>query len=150
MYLGKALGGGMLPISAVVADEPILGVFTPDSHSSTFGGNPLAAAVEIAALDVLDEKRLAERAAELGEVVRARLRKIPSARLHQVRGKGLLNAMVFDEGFDAEAVCMALKDEGILAKQTHGNIIRLAPPLVISREDLEAALEKIARTVARF
>lgn len=140
MCLGKALGGGVFPVSAVVADRELMSVFTPGSHGSTFGGNPLAAAVAMAALDVLDDENLAERAQELGEHVRERLLAISCPRLRQVRGKGLLNAAVFDDGFEAWDVCMALKDKGLLAKQTHGNIIRFAPPLVISREEIDHAL----------
>lgn len=146
MTLGKALGGGVLPVSAVVADRKTLGVFTPGTHGSTFGGNPLAAAVGIAALEVLDQEKLAERAEELGEVVRNGLRKIRCPKLKVVRGKGLLNAVEFEPGFEAWNVCVALKDHGLLAKQTHGNIIRFAPPLVISRDEVEQALA-IIRTV---
>ncbi|MCC7143332.1 MAG: ornithine--oxo-acid transaminase [Candidatus Eisenbacteria bacterium] len=146
MTLGKALGGGVMPVSAVVADRKILGVFTPGTHGSTFGGNPLAAAVGIAALEVLDQERLAERAEELGEVVRSGLRRIRCPKLKVVRGKGLLNAVEFEPGFEAWNVCVALKDHGLLAKQTHGNIIRFAPPLVISRDEVEHALG-IIRTV---
>jgi ornithine--oxo-acid transaminase len=143
MCLGKALGGGVYPVSAVVADRPFLGVFTPGSHGSTFGGNPLAAAVGTAALDVLEEEDLPARAAELGEHLRRRLEEIECPRVQRVRGKGLLDAVVFDDGFEAWDVCVALKESGLLAKQTHGNIIRLAPPLVISREELDEALEII-------
>ncbi|MBK8233777.1 MAG: ornithine--oxo-acid transaminase [Candidatus Eisenbacteria bacterium] len=146
MTLGKALGGGVMPVSAVVADRKILGVFTPGTHGSTFGGNPLAAAVGIAALEVLDQEKLAERAEELGEVVRSGLRRIRCPKLKVVRGKGLLNAVEFEPGFEAWNVCVALKDHGLLAKQTHGNIIRFAPPLVISRDEVEHALG-IIRTV---
>ena len=140
MCLGKALGGGVLPVSAVVADKSLLGVFTPGVHGSTFGGNPLASAVAIAALDVLDDENLAARAQELGEHMRAKLRAIRCKKLVQVRGKGLLNAAVFEAGFEAWDVCVALKDHGLLAKQTHGNIIRFAPPLVIRREELDQAI----------
>ncbi len=145
MCLGKALGGGVLPVSAVVADADVLGVFTPGSHGSTFGGNPLAAAVGIAAIDVLEDEKLDEHAEELGEYVRQRLRAIDCPRIRQVRGKGLLNAVVFDDGFEAWDVCVALKEEGLLAKQTHGNIIRFAPPLVITREEIDQALDIITR-----
>ena len=145
MCLGKALGGGVLPVSAVVADRNVLGVFTPGSHGSTFGGNPLAAAVGEAAIEVLDSENLAERSHELGEKLRKRLRAIDCPRIQLVRGKGLLNAVVFDEGFEAWDVCVALKENGLLAKQTHGNIIRFAPPLIISEEELEQALSIITR-----
>ncbi len=141
--IGKALGGGVFPVSAVVADRPVLGLFTPGSHGSTFGGNPLACAVAIESLIVLEEENLAHRAEELGEVVRERLRRIPCQKVRQVRGKGLLNAVVFEDGFEAWDVCVALKENGLLAKQTHGNIIRFAPPLVITKEEVDHALSII-------
>jgi ornithine--oxo-acid transaminase len=140
MCLGKALGGGVLPVSAVVADKSVMEVFTPGVHGSTFGGNPLAAAVGMAALDVLDDENLAARSQELGEVLRRELEKIECSKIVQIRGKGLLNAVVFEDGFQAWDVCVALKDRGLLAKQTHGNIIRFAPPLVISRDELDQAI----------
>lgn len=143
MCLGKALGGGVFPVSAVVADHSVLGVFTPGTHGSTFGGNPLGAAVAIAALEVLDEEKLDARAAELGEYLRAALRTVRQPRITEVRGKGLLNAVVFEKGFEAWNVCVALKDKGLLAKQTHGNIIRFAPPLVISKAELDQAIAVI-------
>jgi len=143
LTLGKALGGGVFPVSAVVADADIMGVFTPGSHGSTFGGNPLGAAVGIAALEVLDEEGLEERAAVLGEKLREELKRIDCARIVEIRGKGLLNAVVFEEGFEAWNICLALRDAGLLAKQTHGNIIRFAPPLVISEEELDQAIEII-------
>ncbi len=145
MCLGKALGGGVLPVSAVVADKSVLGVFTPGSHGSTFGGNPLSAAVGMAAIDVLVDEKLAERSQELGEYVRERLRAIKCDKIRLVRGKGMLNAVVFEDGFEAWDVCIALKENGLLAKQTHGNIIRFAPPLVITREEVDQALEIITR-----
>jgi len=143
MCLGKALGGGVFPVSAVVADRDVMGVFAPGTHGSTFGGNPLGAAVAMAALDVLEEEKLAERAEELGEYVRSSLREIKCSKIVEVRGRGQLNAVVFEDDFQAWDVCVALKDAGLLAKQTHGNIIRFAPPLVISREEIDHALEII-------
>lgn len=140
MCLGKALGGGVFPVSAVVADKDVLGVFTPGTHGSTFGGNPLGAAVASAALDVLEDEKLADRAAEHGEYLRGELRKIDQPKIVQVRGRGLLNAVVFEDGFEAWETCVALKDKGLLAKQTHGNIIRFAPPLVITKEELDHAI----------
>jgi len=140
MCLGKALGGGILPISAIVADESVMRVFTPGTHGSTFGGNPLACAVGIASLEVLEDERLDERAESLGEAFREGMSSIRCPRLKLVRGRGLLNAAVFDEGFQAWDACMALRDAGLLAKQTHGNIIRFAPPLVITRAELDEAL----------
>ncbi len=140
MCLGKALGGGIMPISAIVADRAVMDVFTPGTHGSTFGGNPLASAVGIAALDVLENERLDENAARLGEIFRAELGKIPCKRVKLVRGKGLLNAVVFEDGFEAWNVCLALRDAGLLAKQTHGNIVRFAPPLVITERELRQAI----------
>jgi ornithine--oxo-acid transaminase len=142
MCLGKALGGGVFPVSAVVADKDVLGVFWPGSHGSTFGGNPLGAAVAMASIEVLEDENLAAKAEEDGKWLRAELQELVAEvpRLVKVRGKGLLNAVVFEEGFEAWDVCVALKEKGLLAKQTHGNIIRFAPPLVITREELEQAL----------
>jgi len=140
MCLGKALGGGVYPVSAVVADDQYMKVFTPGTHGSTFGGNPLAAAVGNASLEVLQEEALDERAAVLGAKLEEELLKIDCSRIRQVRGKGLLYAVVFDEDFEAWDACLALRDGGLLAKQTHGNIIRFAPPLVISEDELDRAL----------
>ncbi|HWR11380.1 MAG TPA: ornithine--oxo-acid transaminase [Rectinemataceae bacterium] len=144
MCLGKALGGGIMPISAIVADKEVMDVFTPGTHGSTFGGNPLACAVGIAAIEVLEDERLEENAERLGELFRKEVAAIPCAKMKLVRGKGLLNAVVFEEGFQAWDVCIALKDEGLLAKQTHGNIIRFAPPLVITEKELREAIAIIA------
>ncbi len=148
MCLGKALGGGIMPISAIVADSAVMDVFTPGTHGSTFGGNPLAGAIGIAALEVLVQEKLDERAFVLGERFRARLREISNQKIVRIRGKGLLNAVVFSEGFDAYPVCVALKDRGILAKQTHGNIIRFAPPLVITESEMDDALERLVPVLA--
>lgn len=150
LTLGKALGGGMFPVSAVVADHDIMGVFTPGSHGSTFGGNPLAAAVAIAALDVLDDENLAENARVLGERFRSEVVRARCPKMVKVRGKGLLNAVVFEKGFEAWNVCLALKEAGLLAKQTHGNIIRFAPPLVIDSAEMDEALARIIRVFERI
>ena len=147
MTLGKALGGGMFPVSAVVADHHLMEVFTPGTHGSTFGGNPLASAVAIAALDVLEDENLAGNARELGEIFREQVARIRCPKMVKVRGKGLLNAVVFEEGFQAWDVCLALRDAGILAKQTHGNIIRFAPPLVITKSEMTEALGRIAKVM---
>ncbi|OQB95033.1 MAG: Ornithine aminotransferase 2 [Spirochaetes bacterium ADurb.Bin110] len=149
MCLGKALGGGIMPISAIVADHEVMDVFTPGTHGSTFGGNPLAGAVGIAALEVLEQENLDERAFKLGERFREALKNAKSSHFRLVRGKGLLNAVVFEEGFDAYPTCIDLKESGILAKQTHGNIIRFAPPLVITEDELEEALERIISVLDR-
>lgn len=140
MCLGKALGGGIMPISAIVADHKVMDVFTPGTHGSTFGGNPLAGAVGIAAMEVLENEKLEEQAERLGQLFRKEVSAIPCSKMKLVRGKGLLNAVVFEEGFEAWDVCMALKDAGLLAKQTHGNIIRFAPPLVITEKELMEAI----------
>jgi ornithine--oxo-acid transaminase len=147
MCLGKALGGGIMPVSAIVADCAVMDVFTPGTHGSTFGGNPLAAAIGIASLEVLEEESLAERAESMGEAFRSGIATIRCPRMRTVRGRGLLNAIVFEEGFQAWDVCIALRDAGLLAKQTHGNIVRFAPPLVISRSEMAEALEIIRKTL---
>jgi ornithine--oxo-acid transaminase len=141
VILGKALGGGVYPVSAVVADAEIMDVFTPGTHGSTFGGNPLGAAVGIAALDVLVEERLAERSAELGEWFMNELRALDSPIVKEVRGRGLLiGVVVKNEAGLARPYCEALKERGVLAKETHDQVIRFAPPLVIEKAQLEETL----------
>ncbi len=148
--LGKALGGGVLPISAIVADDKFMQVFTPGSHGSTFGGNPLACAVGCAALDVLDGEHLAEKSQELGKYLRDQLQSfLPSAKI-QLRGEGLLNAIEFSADFDAWPVCVALMEAGLLAKQTHGNIIRFTPPLIITKAELDHAISIIRTTLDKL
>ncbi|PKR83850.1 ornithine--oxo-acid transaminase [Heyndrickxia camelliae] len=144
--LGKALGGGVFPISCVVANKDILGVFNPGSHGSTFGGNPLACAVSIAALDVLLDEELAERSRELGEYFMQSLKEIENPMIKEVRGKGLFIGVVLDE--PARKYCELLKAEGLLCKETHENVIRFAPPLVISKEDLDWAIERIKKVLS--
>jgi ornithine--oxo-acid transaminase len=150
LCLGKALGGGLMPISAIVADREVMNIFTPGTHGSTFGGNPLAAAIGIASLEVLEDERLDERAETLGETFRTAIAKLPCPRMRKVRGRGLLNAIVFEEGFEAWNVCLKLRDRGLLAKQTHGNIIRFAPPLIISLGEMTEALDIIGATLAEL
>jgi ornithine--oxo-acid transaminase len=140
MCLGKALGGGIMPISAIVADHEVMKVFTPGTHGSTFGGNPLASAIGMAALEVLVDEKLDENAERLGQLFRSELAKIACPRVTEIRGKGLLNAVVFEKGFEAWNVCISLRDAGLLAKQTHGNIIRFAPPLVITEAEIKEAI----------
>jgi ornithine--oxo-acid transaminase len=148
--IGKALSGGMYPISAVLADESILGLFKPGEHGSTFGGSPMAAAIGVAALEVLEEEHLAERAAELGEYFMAELRKIDSKAVKEVRGRGMLIGVeLYPEAGGARRYCEMLQAEGILAKETHDNVIRFAPPLVIEQADLDWALTKIADVLTR-
>ena len=139
--LGKALGGGVFPISCITANEDILGVFNPGSHGSTFGGNPLACAVSKAALDVLIDENLVERSLALGEYFLDELRKINNPVIKEVRGKGLFIGMELTE--DARPYCEALKEKGLLCKETHVNVIRFAPPLMIEKADLDWALDKI-------
>lgn len=144
IIMGKALGGGILPISAVAADEEILGVFEPGSHGSTFGGNPLACAVSIAALDVLVEEDLTRRSRNLGEYFLNELRKIENPDIKEVRGKGLFIGVELQT--PARPYCERLADSGLLCKETHENTIRFAPPLTITQEELDWALEKV-RTI---
>jgi ornithine--oxo-acid transaminase len=147
MYiLGKALGGGVFPISCVAADRDILGVFEPGSHGSTFGGNPLACAVSIAALDVLVDEKLVDRSLELGTYFMDELKKIDNPVIKEVRGKGLFIGVELNE--PARRHCEALKAEGLLCKETHENVIRFAPPLVISKEELDWALERIRKILS--
>lgn len=155
LILGKALSGGVYPVSGVLANDDIMEVITPGSHGSTFGGNPVAAAVSTAALEVIKEENLAQNAEELGELFRKELNKfIPTCDLVvKVRGKGLLNAIVIndtEESSTAWDICMALKENGLLAKPTHGNIIRFAPPLVMDREQLMDCVSIIIKTLNEF
>jgi ornithine--oxo-acid transaminase len=149
LILGKALSGGVLPVSAVFANDPIMLTIKPGEHGSTFGGNPLACRVAIAALKVLIDEKLAENAERLGEIFRNELRNIKSDRIETIRGKGLLNAIVIKPkgGITAWDVCLALKENGLIAKPTHEHIIRFAPPLVITEEQLLEAFEIIRRTI---
>lgn len=139
--LGKALGGGVFPISVVLADEEVLGVFTPGSHGSTFGGNPLACAVSIAALDVLVDEDLAGRSLELGEYFKSELEKIEHPSIKEVRGRGLFIGIELNE--NARPYCEKLKEAGLLCKETHDTVIRFAPPLIISKEELDFAIDKV-------
>ncbi|MFB1082452.1 ornithine--oxo-acid transaminase [Jeotgalibacillus sp. JSM ZJ347] len=147
MYiLGKALGGGVFPISCVVADKDVLGVFNPGSHGSTFGGNPMACAVSIASLEVLKEEKLAERSLEMGKYFMDALKKIDNPIIKEIRGSGLFIGMELTE--PARKYCEELKQEGLLCKETHETVIRFAPPLVISKEELDWAIEKITRVLS--
>lgn len=149
LILGKALGGGMMPVSAVLASREVLGVFQPGDHGSTFGGNPLACAVARKALEILLRDRLAERANALGEAFMQRLRAMPSSKVKEVRGKGLLIGIELKpEAGPAKAYAKRLKDEGVLCKDTVESVLRIAPPLVIESKDLDWAYERIARVLA--
>jgi ornithine--oxo-acid transaminase len=152
LILGKALSGGVYPVSAVLADDEIMLTIKPGEHGSTFGGNPLAARVAIAALEVVKEENLAERAESLGKIFRDEMRKIDSDMIELVRGKGLLNAIVIKpkNGKTAWDVCVKMAENGVLAKPTHGHIIRFAPPLVISEEELREAIERIKKSILSF
>ena len=142
--IGKALGGGFYPVSAVLADKAILGLFKPGEHGSTFGGNPLGAAVARAALRVIREEKLAERSQKLGEYFLEQLAEIPSPHIKEVRGKGLLIGVELKPSAGgARRFCVALREKGILAKETHDNVIRFAPPLVIDKETIDWALPLI-------
>ena len=144
MIIGKALAGGFYPVSAVLADKVILGLFTPGEHGSTFGGNPLAAAVSRAALRVIREEKLAERSQQLGDYFVEQLCEIPSPHVKEVRGRGLLIGVELKpEAKGARRFCEALQKKGILAKETHDNVIRFAPPLVIDKETIDWALPSI-------
>lgn len=156
LVLGKALSGGVLPVSAVLANDAVMLTIQPGQHGSTFGGNPLASVVLRAALDVLQQEKLTENAATLGEIFRGRMRQLQ----HQypdvvalVRGKGLLNAVVIKPSADGRTawdVCVSLMERGVLAKPTHGNIIRFAPPLVITEAQLHAACDVIEQVIREF
>ncbi|KAF1853191.1 hypothetical protein Lal_00009551 [Lupinus albus] len=155
LILGKALSGGMYPVSAVLADNEIMNVIKPGQHGSTFGGNPIACAVAVAALDVVEEEKLSERAEELGKLFRSEVEKIieKTDLITKVRGKGLLNAILINdtpESSTAWNLCLKLKENGLLAKPTHGNIIRLAPPLVITEEQLLDCVKIIEKTILEY
>ncbi len=152
LILGKALSGGVLPVSAVMADDDIMLTIKPGEHGSTFGGNPVAAKVAIAALEVVKEEKLAENAERLGKIFRDEFSNIESEMIKLVRGKGLLNAVVIAPkgGKEAWDVCLTMKEYGVIAKPTHGDIIRFAPPLTITEEQLMDAIERIKKAFREF
>jgi len=155
LILGKALSGGVYPVSAVLANDAIMNVITPGSHGSTFGGNPVAAAVAIAALEVIKDEQLTENAEQLGQLFRAQLNDYikDSTIVKLVRGKGLLNAIVINDSEDFDTawnICLKLRDNGLLAKPTHGNIIRFAPPLVMTEDQLLDCVAIIIKTLKAF
>ncbi len=152
LILGKAISGGMLPVSCVLADDEIMLCIKPGEHGSTYGGNPIAAKVAIAALNVIQKEKLAENAEKMGKIFRKRLKSIDSDLIEIVRGKGLLNAVVINpaNGITAWDVCIALKNNGLLAKPTHEHIIRFTPPLIINEEQLTEALDIIEKTFAEL
>ena len=152
LILGKALSGGVFPVSVALADDEIMLCIKPGEHGSTFGGNPIAGKVAMAALDVVREEKLAEKAEYLGKIFRDEFKSIKSEMIELVRGKGLLNAVVIKPkgGKTAWDVCVAMKENGVLAKPTHGHIIRFAPPLVITEEQLREAMNLIKETFRQF
>ncbi len=155
LILGKALSGGAYPVSAVLSNDNIMKVIQPGNHGSTFGGNPVAAAVAMAALEVVRDEKLAENAETLGQLFRSELQKYinTSSIASLVRGKGLLNAIVINDTEDSDTawnICLALRDNGLLAKPTHGNIIRFAPPLVMTKDELLDCISIIIKTLKQF
>jgi len=155
LILGKALSGGAYPVSAVLADDEVMHVIKPGTHGSTFGGNPLGVAVAMSALDVVKDERLAQNARRLGELFRAKMNEYieESKIVNLVRGRGLLNAIVINDSPDSDTawnICLRLRDHGLLAKPTHGNIIRFAPPLVMTKEQLLDCVSIITRTLQEF
>lgn len=155
LILGKALSGGAYPVSAVLANDSIMNVIQPGNHGSTFGGNPIAAAVAMAALEVVEEEGLAENAERLGQLFRSELSEFAKTNdlVNLVRGKGLLNAIVINDDEDSSTawdICIKLRDNGLLAKPTHGNIIRFAPPLVMNEEQLRDCIDIIKKTIVTF
>lgn len=153
--LGKAISGGVYPVSAVLANNEVMDVIKPGQHGSTFGGNPVACEVAIAALEVIKDENLADNAEKMGQLFRDEMNKfIDSSKVVSlVRGKGLLNAIVINDSEDSSTawdICMALKENGLLAKPTHGNIIRFAPPLVITKDQLMDCVSIITKTLKTF
>ena len=147
LIVGKALAGGFYPVSAVLASREILGVYKPGDHGSTFGGNPLGCAVARTALRVLVEEKMVERSAELGAYFLQRLKTLHSLDLREVRGRGLWIGIELNS--PARPYCEALKSEGILCKETHDRVIRIAPPLIISRDEIDWAFDRIKRVIER-
>ncbi len=155
LILGKAISGGVLPVSAVLADDTVMEVIKPGTHGSTFGGNPLSSVVAMAALEVVEEENLAENAEKLGIIFRKSMQELvdKTSLVKLVRGKGLLNAVVVNDSEDSSTawdICMLLKENGLLAKPTHGNIIRFAPPLVMTEEQMQECIAIISNTLVNF
>ncbi|XP_043277402.1 ornithine aminotransferase, mitochondrial isoform X2 [Venturia canescens] len=147
LILGKALSGGFYPVSGVLSNDQIMLCIKPGEHGSTYGGNPLGCRIALEALRVLEEEKLAENAAKMGQLLRDQLSKLPKDVVTLVRGKGLLNAVVINEKFDAMEICLELRDKGLLAKPTHGHIIRLAPPLVINDSQILECADIISNVI---
>lgn len=147
MILGKALSGGFYPVSGVLANDSVMLCIKPGEHGSTYGGNPLGCRIALEAMRVLEEEKLAENAFKLGKILRTELSKLPNNVVTIVRGKGLLNAIVINEKIDAMKICLELKEQGLLAKPTHGHIIRLAPPLIINEPQVYECAEIISKVI---
>jgi ornithine--oxo-acid transaminase len=155
VVLGKAISGGVYPVSAVLADDEIMNVIKPGQHGSTFGGNPVAAKVAVAALEVILDENLAQNARKLGDIFRREMNRIidKTDLVTKVRGKGMLNAVLINDTEDSSTawdICMALKENGLIAKPTHGNIIRFAPPLVMTEDQLMECVSIIEKTLTEF
>uniref|UniRef100_A0A1B6ML76 Ornithine aminotransferase n=1 Tax=Graphocephala atropunctata TaxID=36148 RepID=A0A1B6ML76_9HEMI len=150
LILGKALSGGVYPVSAVLANDPVMLSIQPGEHGSTYGGNPLGCKVAMTALQVLLDEKLADNAERLGQILRAELSKLIGDIVTKVRGKGLLNAIVVDKKYNAWDICLRLKENGLLAKPTHGDVIRFAPPLVITEPELKECVSIISKTIMSF
>jgi ornithine--oxo-acid transaminase len=151
LILGKALGGGIFPVSMFLARKDVMGVFSPGDHGSTFGGNPLGAAIGLEALNILVEDELSQRSAELGDYLIAELRKIDSPLIREIRGRGLFVGMEIERSLGtARAVCEALMGRGLLSKETHETVVRLAPPLVIGKQEIDWALQQIRDVLAEM
>ncbi|MBN2263446.1 MAG: ornithine--oxo-acid transaminase [Prolixibacteraceae bacterium] len=152
LILGKAISGGMYPISCVLANNEIMLTIKPGEHGSTYGGNPIAAAVAMEALQIIKDEKLEENSSKMGELFRNEMSKFDSPFIAEVRGKGLLNAITINpnNGKEAWDVCLAMKDEGVIAKPTHGNIIRFTPPLTINKDQMLDAIERIKKAMKKF
>jgi len=150
LILGKALSGGLLPVSAVLANDDVMMCIRPGEHGSTYGGNPLACIVGMEALQVLQDEKMAENSEKLGCILREELSKLPNDVVKTVRGRGLMNAIVISEDFDAWDVCVRLAENGLLAKPTRGDTIRFTPPLCITEDQLRTCLEIIKNTILSF
>lgn len=147
LILGKALSGGFYPVSGVLANDPVMLCIKPGEHGSTYGGNPLGCRIAMEAMKVLEEEKLADNAQKLGVILREELNKLPKDIVTLVRGKGLLNAIVINKKFDAMKICIEFKEHGLLAKPTHGHIIRLAPPLVITEEQIYECCDIMSKVI---
>lgn len=150
IILGKALGGGLLPVSAFLSSEEVMSVFTPGDHGSTFGGNPLGATVAKVALELIIEEKFSERAAEIGDYFQQQLKTISSPLIKDVRGKGLLIGLEIDPSYSAHQICLQLLSHGLLTKDTHQTVIRFAPPLIITKEEIDSAISALKKVFAEI